>query len=184
MKMTIGEAFAKAGYPVPLPILLYGNYHGGTTCIWNAISHDQRCNFAADTGSSSKPNWWTNLFVLGPGIGGKTGYEDGVNLINLPAIDAYDYLPSVVKSVVDQEERTREEFLCLNIWKNPEDLNNLEYKTIALTKDLGVARKWNMSTPGRFSSSLYSLYVYDSFEELNKDIKEVAIREDQRLEDL
>lgn len=79
--MTVREAFAAAGHPVPEGYEL--------ACSW----HDD-CWFARKG---------EDYVVFGPeleGVSIRVINAVGINLSNLPAIDAYDALPDVVKAVV------------------------------------------------------------------------------------
>ncbi len=91
--LTVREAFEKAGYPVPEGYELYWGYrhHGGKSII--AMMNPTAVNAKPLVLEQILPGHGRSLWKESIGV-------DGIKISNLPAIDAYDALPDVVKKVV------------------------------------------------------------------------------------
>lgn len=97
--MTVREAFAKAGYPVPEKAMLFVAYQ-------QKPNHERRAEWIAVFDAGICPVG--KRFFLGarawmtdePFSNSRHWVITRIDLSSLPAIDAYDALPDVVKKVV------------------------------------------------------------------------------------
>lgn len=87
--MTIREAFAKAGHPVPAGAKIYANAVVNEEWNWwYDFDNKARACFVWDDGDWSQENGIDDVYMI------------FVPLDNLPAIDAFDALPECVRKEV------------------------------------------------------------------------------------
>ena len=91
--MTVMEAFAKAGHPVPEGALVYMNERHTWQCRRTKTKH--RNGELTSYYYVWRPGRWECT-----GVG--RGFRCDIALSNLPAADAYDALPECVRKVVER----------------------------------------------------------------------------------
>lgn len=84
--LSVREAFAKAGHPVPEGAYIYFDHEEGIPDAWWYATAEAWCFFVSE-------GW-------GAVHGGIE--RDPIDLSNLPAADAYDALPECVRKVVER----------------------------------------------------------------------------------